>query len=105
MADLFDLPAARQARDKGIERVESNALEWKDAAMQIVATLPKGREVMGDDIRKEVMDRIGEPHHSNAWGALTRRAIQLGHLKPTGGGKQSKSVKNHGHYYRTYWTS
>lgn len=88
---MFD---ARSARDEAIGRVSSNAGDWLPAAVRAIASLPSGTEGIGEDFRKIVARAIGDPHHHNAWGAVIKRVVALGILRPTGGYRAMKSEKS-----------
>lgn len=97
---LFDFAAkerlrkAREARDKAMERVETNAKPWLHQALEIMPLCPF-EEATGEDLRLWVCGQIGRPHHHNAAGALVRQALRKGIIEKTGRWDQMKSRKSH----------
>tara|TARA_R110000868_G_scaffold19297_2_gene83095 strand:- start:10587 stop:10886 length:300 start_codon:yes stop_codon:yes gene_type:complete len=59
-------------RDEGIGRVLDNAGTWKHRSRNLVMNTDEltGRLMTGEDIRLYVSQRVGSPHHHNAWGGL-----------------------------------
>lgn len=59
-------------RDAGIEQVLANAGKWSHRARDLILDDDSltGQSMTGEDIRFFVKERIGEPHHHNAWGGL-----------------------------------
>jgi hypothetical protein len=73
-AEIFDLEAARTARDTGVDLVSENTYEnWKATVDLIIgAFAASGYIFTADDVRQVAAGpgyEIGEPHHPNAWGA------------------------------------
>jgi hypothetical protein len=68
----------------GIEEVmENESRRWKDLAMSAVIELAKrNRTLTADDIR-EACAELGEPHHPNVWGGLTKSAQARGYISRT----------------------
>lgn len=97
---LFD-PPARALRDAGISQVSSNAGDWMEQAFSALCTLPAGWTGLFEEAREYVLQRgITEPHHPNAWGALSQKAIKRGLFAYTGRWLQSQSAASHAHHYR-----
>jgi hypothetical protein len=93
----FDLLSALKGRDAALDQVAENAGdEFMDGGIEAIAHLPIGVEVMGEDMRRSVVQAGYKPHHPNAWGALVNRAIKLGLITPTGRFRAPRSVKSHG---------
>lgn len=70
------MTTAEEARDEALDRVSENAGEdFRDQVHALVAELPSGMEVTGEDIRHLCEDRGIEPHHHNAWGATIRGLV------------------------------
>lgn len=95
--DLFSqppLPAAIAARDKGIKKVASNNKEWIDAALTALREYPH-KEAMGEDLKAFVVERLGQPFHVNAIGALIKAAMRAEIIAPTGEWRQSKMKSSH----------
>ena len=86
--EMFETDTARPARLKltgaalgeelkreGIKRVLENSGSWSERALLVVKRLAETKaEFTADDIREAVERDVGPPHHSNAWGAMTRTA-------------------------------
>lgn len=88
---LFDLGAARAARDEAVDRVERNADEdWETAARRALFELAKelgaDGEFTTDDVHCDV-----DTHENRAWGAVVRRAARAGFIVNTGRTRQSSS--------------
>lgn len=97
----FDFSDSRALRDHGLKTVTSNAGPWIDQAYRALCTLPTGWTGLFEEARAHVLSRgVEEPHHPNAWGALSSKAIKRGVLTYTGRWLQSKSAASHAHHYR-----
>ena len=90
---VFDLPAARAARDEGIARVDGNVhQQWKDVVDRTIKVFAdSGTEFTSDDIRAWVTSEncdcppaVSEPHHHNAWGARFVAARKAGLIEKVG---------------------
>ena len=99
--DLFDITAARAARDEGMDRVAGNAGDFMSAGLSAILLLPSG-EYTGESIRAQLLKRSIVPHHQNAWGALIGLAVRRGVLVGTGRYVSARHVKNHAHHYQVY---
>ena len=77
----FDLLGGIHLRDDALKLVGANSGDFmKDAVRAFPILFDPGTEVMGEEIRQKMV-RFGiEPHHANAWGALTRSLCVKGHL-------------------------
>lgn len=93
-SDQLDLFAARQLRDEGRDLVSANAGDWFDQALAYVANLSSWRGT-GEDLRLEITDVLGEPHHRNAWGALVAQAVSRRLLVATGERVPMRTPKSH----------
>lgn len=110
MTDLFshlegDVVDGSRLRDDGIARVTAKSGEWMGKAQECAAKflLALGaKSLTSDEIRDEVRAKIGEPHHGNAWGALTRWLIVKGLLFRTGRLAPSSRASNHAHANPVY---
>jgi hypothetical protein len=107
---LFDQPAARRERDRGIARVMSTEEIWREGVKEIITArfnaMPIYTAFIGEDLRRHVlMTGALKPHHPNAWGGviggLTRGWLKEGRLRMEGFG-QSASRRSHAHFYRRY---
>jgi hypothetical protein len=102
---LFNYPdktLGEKLRDEGISTVSANAGSWMDMAMLVVKHLPHEWTGMGEDIRVIVCDRIGPPHHQNAWGALTRMARDKQHIERTGEMRKPRDPSSHARMTQVY---
>lgn len=95
MNEQQDLFGAIQARDSALDQVSGHAGEWMDKALFAVANINTGFELTGEDIRLRVADRVGNPHHHNAWGALIKAALKQKLITPTGKQRAMQTVKSH----------
>jgi len=89
--NLFD---AKVLRDEGMDRVLNNSPTWFQHAMRMVDGL-RDWTGTGEDLRLYLIPLIGEPHHRNAWGALTAQALRRNYLRPTGERVQMRTLKSH----------
>ena len=74
------------ARDEALDRVAGNAVPWFDRARAAAAVAVRALPFFftGEDVRREISGRVGEPHHPGAWGALVHRLLWEGLIEPTG---------------------
>jgi hypothetical protein len=91
--DLFE---ALLARDEALETVIENAgHDWKAKALTLIATMQKGTLATGEDLRLAISEKVGDPHHHNAYGALIMNAVRKGFIAPTGRYVRMKTPKSH----------
>jgi hypothetical protein len=104
-ADMFgwrDAERARHERDAALQRVSSNAGRWIDRAMAAISLVP-AFEGTAEDLRfRLVRDGLEPPHHHNAWGAVTRKALDRGLLKRTGKLRAMTGAKSHARRTEVY---
>ena len=94
MRDLFD--AAQERRDAALSKVKDNSGDWFGVAfLQLVQERGKVKEFTGEDIRNWLVPHVGRGHSPNVWGALTRHAIALKLIAPTGQWTKMKAPKSH----------
>jgi len=100
----MDLFAAREARDKAVERVETNAGDWSSQARNAFRRIiPPGWEGTGEDIRFELTKNgVPQPHHHNAWGPFIVGIRKIGWITPTGRYKNMSSNKSHARESKIY---
>lgn len=103
MTDQQDLFGAKVARDEALNRVGDNTGRWMHKALLAVSNLESGAHLTGEDIRLQVRDRVGNPHHHNAWGALIKAAIRADLIKPTGKHRAMQTVKSHARRTPVYY--
>jgi len=80
---------------------------WAEAAIQamrnFVAFHAAPRFAI-EDFRRWALDGgiIDQPHHPNAWGAITPKAESLGVIRWTGEYRSARSAATHAHPVRVY---
>jgi hypothetical protein len=94
MTEQPDLFEARKARDEGIMRVRKHSGPWFDDALAAVGML-RGFVGTAEDMRLQIVPKVGHPHHHNTWGALTRAAVKQCLLLDTGRFGQMRTKKSH----------
>lgn len=91
--DLFQ--HAETLRDTGLKQVSRE--DWMPAAVlafrRYSGELPE--VFTGEDIRELVSTFAGQPHHPNAWGALTMTLVRQGHIVATGTVSKMRSPSSH----------
>ena len=92
---------AVRARDAALDRVKEKAGRWFARAMMVVQDLPQD-EYIGEDIRGIVHNKIGEPHHHNAYGSLIMNAVREGLLVRTKKEGRMKDKRSHARATPTY---
>ena len=94
--DLFDLAAAKAARDKGMADVMKGEEPFKVAVAKHIDNLPHGWVGTGEDIRRAWTGV--RPHHVNCWGAICHAAVKRGTLRkmPNLDMRRPEGVKSHG---------
>jgi len=91
---------AEQLKLKGMETVYAHTSEqWKQYVEQVIAALPTGTLVTGEDIRLKCEL---QPHHHNAWGAIISLHVRKGILQPTGMYTKMRSRKSHARTTQIY---
>src|SRR4051812_12194544 len=94
--EMFPALTGEQLRDRALDQVGKNAGEWKDKALMVsLFELEKrhGQRMNGERLRHIVSEKIGNPHHPNAWGANFKNVLmkfpgllrEVGWEKPTDG--------------------
>ena len=94
---IFDAIASR---DEALAQVSDNAGDWIESALARIPGL--SGEMTGEDIRFALVKIIGEPHHSNAWGALIRTAKGRGLIQNTGRYVPMRAANSHGRITSVY---
>lgn len=93
---MFDFrPTAEQLRDEAISRVIFNSGKWMPVALNEVNLLPDDFVGMGEDIRRFVADRIGNPRDEHAWGALVMLAAKRRLIEPIHEFRKPRDPKSH----------
>ena len=91
---LFDLEAARTARDDGITQVDANSDdEWRNKVDRVILVYARlyPNDFTSDDVRAYV---AAEPHNPNAWGARLAHAARQGIIVKVG---YRQSTRTAGH--------
>lgn len=88
----LNFDAARTRGDLGAERAankaERSAPGWIDRAAESVRAFAREQGVLSftiEEARVEFAAMIPAPPDLRAWGHVTRRAVALGYIAPTGG--------------------
>lgn len=90
-------------RDDALRAVSDNAQPWMDSALALLPQMAREIDwVTGEEIHLWIEDRIGPPHHYNAWGALINTAIRRRILEGTGSYRKCKSPVRHAHRTPVY---
>lgn len=74
-------------KEEGIALVSAHGGVWIDEAMRLLRGYVysrKGEPFTMDMFRRAVAMELPNPHHVNAWGALTNSAAKAGLIKKTG---------------------
>lgn len=95
MSNQQDLFGAKLARDEALKQVNDNAGDWMSKAVTAVTLLKSGELMTGEDIRVQIVEIVGEPHHHNAWGAMIKNAISQKLIVPTGKWRPMKLPQSH----------
>jgi len=98
---LFDQPTAEALRDAGIASVTKNEKTWLEDAHALIARYPTD-EANAEELRTWVEDRLGAPHHVNAYGGMIMSAVRKGLLKNTGVYTVGKRPSGHGRRVANY---
>ena len=91
-----------QARDEALARVAENSGRWIDNAFEAFGKQSWPALVTGEDIRLALTSLRIVPHHHNAWGALTKKLINAGRLKPTNNFVNMRDKSSHARMTRQY---
>ena len=91
----FDLFGGKEARDEGLKKVASGSPDYIDGGMALIANLPNGTELTGEDVRLKCVAAGLRYHHPNVHGSLIKRAVDRGLLRPTGRWVQPKAKPSH----------
>lgn len=98
--DLFSQPAL-VAREKGIAKVAANSPTWIQKAHTLIKEYPKDKAT-GEDLKVFLRERIGEPAHFNAYGAMVMGAVRKGLLVGTGEFPTMKLKNSHARRNQLY---
>lgn len=95
---------AKLARDDALDRVTTNAGPWIQACID--ALTPEFKRThptfTGETLRISLLCKIPEPHHHNAWGALTKTLLHRKIIKPTGRWVSMSTKQSHARATRVY---
>ena len=100
--DLFDIAAARAARDEGIDRVMDSEDDWATVAQRMaVDAFRPGWVGLFEVVRRELTARgIEQPHKPQCWSALSNALLCSGAFARVDDWDQPQGVKSHGSAYR-----
>jgi hypothetical protein len=98
-----DAEQAIEARNKILDDVADSNAGWLKRAMAMMARIPDGRELTGEDLRLSLLEvGLSEPRHPGAWGALTGTLARKGFLVHTGEWRAMRQKTSHGRLTRLY---
>lgn len=103
--DLFDAPAAQEAKAEAIQRVADNAdAGWVESALLAVETLSNTQNTFTtDDVWRVLLARnIELPHEPRAMGAVMNLAVKRSWCAPTDRYVQSIRVACHSRPLRVW---
>lgn len=88
MSTLFpedrDLEGAREARDKAVEQVTENNLDWMSTVLPLALAWIRGKS-QDDLFTTASLYGLGpQPREPRAWGGLMQRLRALGVIEPRG---------------------
>lgn len=87
--------AGDQARDEAMEQVARGSPEYMAGGLLLIAQLPTGMLITGEEIRLRCLNSGLRYHHPNVNGSLISCAIRNGLLLPTGSRKKMEVPHNH----------
>lgn len=93
---------AKEARDAVLARVAQNSAPWIEQAVGAFRASAMPDEFTGEMIRGVVEKAIGQPHHHNAWGALTMTLARRKLIEATGAYTAMRSARSHARSTRLY---
>ena len=83
---------AERLRDEALRVVSDNAQPWMARALELIPVIQNDHYTLtGEEIHLWIEERIGPPHHYNAWGALVNTARRRGLLEKNGQKEASKT--------------
>lgn len=92
---LLDWRPAERARDAALKEVAETSGTWMDSALAMLVDVLHG-EFTGEDIKNRLLLKgLPEPHHNNAWGALTMTAVRRKYIVRTGKWTPMRAKKSH----------
>ena len=99
----LEQPDGDRLRDEGLALVASNNPEWMQSAVSFAVDVLRkpGQVFICENVKSEVVAKMGRPRSENAWGSFTRILAQRGHLKYLGVTKM-RSPRAHSRAGR-YW--
>lgn len=93
----MDANLSKYEKELALKQVRSKSEIWMKLAISIVPNLQDCLPLhfLAEDLRHELELRIGKPHHSNVYGALTRTLLQKGLIIHTNKWLPMKLVASH----------
>lgn len=89
------LSYAATVRDEKIEQVLENSAPWSERAFDAFKTLSLPDQFTAEVIRFSIREKVGNPHHANAWGAFIMRLSRAGLIEKTGQWVTGTDPKSH----------
>jgi hypothetical protein len=99
--ELLTANQARSYKKEVLQKVAVKNPDWMDDGLEYLSSLTHFMGT-GEDLRLILRASIGEPSHSNAWGALVRAAVARGYLEPTGEHVPMRVKSSHGRMTPVY---
>jgi hypothetical protein len=95
--------AAEKERDKALEKVMLNSIDYGDKAIEIIKKLRwELGEFIAEEMTLEIYARLGPPHSPNLFGSIIMRAVREGWIKKTGRYAPMLKKSSHGRESKTY---
>lgn len=96
--DLFS--SAEAHRDRALTIVAGRSGQWMPdafaAAVRCRMLHPWPNGFVAEDLRAQLLqDGLPPPHHHNAWGAFTNRAIKANLIRKTGQHRSMRGARSH----------
>lgn len=100
--ELSTTTPAAQARDAALSAVLDASQSWRSAAQAGIVEAELPETFTGEDIRRELGPRIGQPNNPNAWGGLVMGFVRAGLIEPTGEWRPMREAKSHARKTQVY---
>ncbi len=90
---MFD---AVEARDRALAEIGEHGDGWAYSAIAALRTyIITHPSFIGEEFRLWAAERVGQPHHHNAWGAVMRVAAQMGIIRMTDRQRPTTTKRSH----------
>lgn len=102
---LFDPVGAIAARDHALTEVLRKSGPWVQLVLDALTPEFKKNHptFTGETLRVSLLCKVPAPHHSNAWGALTKKLLHHKIIKPTGKWVSMSTKASHARMTRVYF--